>query len=182
MLTTEPSTISAATGSTATALTSQAGHGGLSFHPPQPNAYLQHPGAAPIPFRTWLTSFKGYIRLLEFDWAPLEEGIKKMILFQLLGAEGMHQFGNELAAAWLEDVFTFDAFADAVEAFFHKPVKPARGHLDLHNHRQGAQEMATEFVASLQELLPDCRFDAEHQLEHLAMQIVAGCRSNAACK
>ncbi|MCP4549741.1 MAG: hypothetical protein GY835_25075, partial [bacterium] len=145
---TEPSTTSTATASTATASTSQAGHGGLGFRPPQPNAYLQHPGTAPIPFRTWLTSFKGYVRLLEFDRLPFEEGIKKTILFQLLGAEGMRQFGNEPAAARLEDnVFMFDAFADAVEAFFHKPVKPARGRLDLHNRRQGAQETATEFVA-----------------------------------
>ncbi len=83
------------TGSTATTSTSQAGQGGLGFHPPQPNAFLQHPGTAPIPFRMWLTGFKSYIRLLEFDHAPLEEGIKKTVLFQLLGAEGMHQFGNE---------------------------------------------------------------------------------------
>ncbi len=30
--------------------------------------------------------------------------------------------------------------------------------------------------------MPDCRFVAEHQLEHLAMQILAGCRSDAAHK
>ncbi len=54
--------------------------------------------------------------------------------------------------------------------------------LELHNRRQGAQESAAEFVASLRELLPDCRFDAEHQLEHLAMQVLAGCHSNAARK
>ncbi|MCP4700322.1 MAG: hypothetical protein GY862_26240, partial [Gammaproteobacteria bacterium] len=70
------------------------------------------------------------MRLLEFDRPPLEEGIKKTILFQLLGAEGMRQFSNELAAARLEDnVLTFNAFADAVEAFFHKLVKPAHGRL-----------------------------------------------------
>ncbi len=87
---------------------------------------------------------------MEFDHALLEEGIKKTILFQLLGAEGMRQFGNEPAAAWLEDnVYTFDAFVDAVEVFFHKPVKPSHGHLDLHNRRQGVQETAAEFVASL---------------------------------
>ncbi len=165
-----------ATGSTA----ASSGHGGLGFHPPQPNTYLQHLGTALIPFRMWLTSFKGYIRLLEFDRAPLGEGIKKMLLFQLLGAEGMRQFGNEPAAARLEDdIYTFDTFADAVEAFFHKPMKPARGQLDFHNRHQGVQETATKFVAALRELLPDCRFDAKHQLEHLAMQVLAGCRSDA---
>ncbi len=89
-------------GTTATASTSQAGPGGLGFRPPQPNAFLQHPGTLPIPFRTWLTSFKGYICLLEFDRAALDEGIKKTLLFQLLGAERMRQFGNELAAAHIE--------------------------------------------------------------------------------
>ncbi len=92
---------------------------GLGFRPLQPNAFLQHPGSPPIPFRTWLTGFKGYIRLLEFDHAPLEEGINKTVLFQLLGAEGMRQFGNEPAAAHLEDnVYkTSIAFCDALETF-----------------------------------------------------------------
>ncbi len=90
-----PTTVADATGMTATTSASHAGHGGLGFRPPQPNACLQHPGMPPIPFRTWLTSFKGYVRLLEFDRAALGEGIKKTLLFQLLGAEGMCQFGNE---------------------------------------------------------------------------------------
>ncbi len=80
MPTAEPSTTSTATGLMATASTSQAGHSGLGFCPPQPNAYLQRPGTAPIPFHTWLRSFKGYVCLLEFDRPPLEEGIKKTIL------------------------------------------------------------------------------------------------------
>ncbi|MCP4698946.1 MAG: hypothetical protein GY862_19140, partial [Gammaproteobacteria bacterium] len=90
-----PTTVTDAMGMTATMSASHAGHGGLGFHPPQPNAYLQHPGMPPIPFRTWLMSFKGYVRLLEFDCAALDEGIKKTLLFQLLGAEGMRQFRNE---------------------------------------------------------------------------------------
>ncbi len=168
-------------GTTATTSASHAGQGGLGIRPPQPNAFLQHPGSAPIPFRTWLTGFKGYIHLLEFNHVPLEEGIKKTLLFQLLGAEGMCQFGNEPAVARLEEnAYTFTAFCNSLEAFFHKPVKPARARLDLHNRWQGAQETAAEFMASLRELLPDCRFDAEHQLEHLATQVLAGCRSDAA--
>ncbi len=87
------------TGMMATASMSQAVPGGLRFHPPQPNMFLQHPESLPIPFRMWLTGFKGYMHLLEFDHAPLEEGIMKTVLFQLLGTEGMHQFTNEPAAA-----------------------------------------------------------------------------------
>ncbi len=122
-----PTTDEMTAATTMSASTLQAGPGGLSFHPPQPNAFLQHPGTPPIPFWMWLTSFKGYIRLLEFDCATLDEGIKKTLLFQLLGAEGMRQFGNEPAAAHLEDnVYTFITFCDALETFFHKPVKPAR--------------------------------------------------------
>ncbi len=163
------------TGPTAMASTLQAGQGGLGFHPPQLNAFLQHPGMLPIPFRMWLMSFKGYIHLLEFDHAALDEGIKKTLLFQLLGAEGMRQFGDEPAAARLEEnAYTFIAFCDALEAFSHKPVKPAWARLELQNRRQGAQELAAELVALLRELLPDCRFDAEHQLELLAMQVLAG--------
>ncbi len=136
-----------------------------------------------IPFQTWLTSSKGYLRLLEFDHAQFEEGIKKTVLFQLLGAEGMRQFGNEPAAARLVDnVYSFITFCDALESFFHKPVKPAWARLELHNHHQGMQESAAEFFASLRKLLPDCRFHAEHQLEHLAMQVLAGSHSDATRK
>ncbi|MCP4546672.1 MAG: hypothetical protein GY835_09445, partial [bacterium] len=178
-----PTTMADATGTTATTSASHAGHGGLGFRPLQPNAYLQHPGTPPIPFQMWLMSFKGYVHLLQFDRAMLDEGIKKTLLFQLLGTEGMCQFGNEPATARLEDnVYSFIAFCNALETFFHKPVKPAWARLELHNRRQGAQESAAEFVASLRELLPDCRFDAEHQLEHLATQVLAGCRSDSARK
>ncbi|MCP4536857.1 MAG: hypothetical protein GY832_06895 [Chloroflexi bacterium] len=126
-----PTTVMDATGMTATTSVLHAGQGCLGFRPPQPNAYLQHPWTPPIPFRTWLTSFKGYVRLLEFDRAVLDEGIKKTLLFQLLGAEGMHQFGNEPAADRLKDnIYSFIAFCDALETFFHKPVKPAWARLE----------------------------------------------------
>ncbi len=114
------------TGPMAMTSTSHMGQGGLGFRLLQLNAFLQHPGSPPIPFRTWLTGFKGYVCLLEFDRVLLEEGIKKTLLFQLLGTEGMHQFGNEPAAAHLEEnAYTFITFCDSLEAFFHKPVKPA---------------------------------------------------------
>ncbi len=131
-------TMDGTTGTMTTASTSQAAPEGLEFRPPQPDSFLQHPGTPPIPFRAWLTGFKGCIHLLEFNRAPLEDTFKKMVLFQLLGAEGMHQFGNEPAAAHLEDnAHTFTAFCGALEAFFHKPVKPAWARLELHNRRQG---------------------------------------------
>ncbi len=171
---------------TAEAGTSAAVGGGCSasgIRPPLPNAFLQHPGLPPVPFRTWLSSYRRYIRLLELDRDDFPDGIKKMLLFQLLWAEDMRQFGNEPAAACMDDdMLSFVAFCEPVESFFQKPVKPACACQDLYNCRQGQRESGAEFVTALQELLPDCRLDADHQKEHLAMQLPAGCHSDAAQK
>ncbi len=106
-----------------------------------------------------------------------------MLLFQLLGVEGMRQFGNEPAAACMDDaMLSFVAICEAVESFFQKPVKRACTCLDLHNCHQGQRESRAEFIATLRELLPHCKFDVDHQKEHLAMQLLAGCCSDAARK
>ncbi len=100
-------------------------------------------------FLTFLRKFASFLILYRF-WAATP--IKKTLLFQLLGAEGMRQFGNEPAAAHMDDdTLSFTAFCEAVNSFFQKPVKPARACLDLHNHCQGQHESRTEFVAALRE-------------------------------
>ncbi len=103
-----------------------------------------------------------------------------MLLFQLLAAAGMRQFGNEPAAECMDDdTLSFTAFCEAVESFFQKPIKPACARLDLHNHCQGQRETSAAFVAALGELVLDCKFDAGHQKEHVATQLLAGCPSGA---
>ncbi len=94
-------------------------HSASGIRPPLPNAFLQHPGLPSIPFRTWLRSYKGYLQLLELDRDDFSDGIKKTLLFQLLGSEGMRQFGNEPAAMHMDNTtLSFTSFCDAVAGFF----------------------------------------------------------------
>ncbi len=69
----------------------------------------------------------------------------------------------------------WSVFSEAREAGAHMQ-------LDFHNHRQGHQEMGTEFVVALCEILPDCKFDAAHQREHLTMQVLTSCHLDDAHK
>ncbi len=153
----------------------------MSPHP-LPNTLLQHQGLPSIPFCTWLSSYKGYIRLLELDWDDFPDGIKKTLLFQLLSSEGMRQFGKKPVAACMDNDTLFCNLLQCCRRLFQKPIKPVCAHLDLHNHHQGQCKTRAKFVAALQELLPNCKFDVEHQKEHPAMQLLAGRCSDAGQK
>ncbi|MCP4540096.1 MAG: hypothetical protein GY832_23405, partial [Chloroflexi bacterium] len=149
-----------------------------------PAPFLQHPGDPPVPYSTWIAAFDAWLRLVELERGEaLGASTKNSLLFSLLGQEGLRQFGNDpVVAAMTEAATTHDVFRAAIRRRFRCSTNVARACFDFHTCRQGPNENAAEFVASLRELAPDCAFPATYLNHTLAERIVCGCHSTRACE
>ncbi len=105
--------------------------------------------------------------------------MKNDLLFSLLGTEGTRQFSSHDLVQAIATA-TWDEFRMAVKEHFQQPVNKAYARLDLSQRRQGPHESASEFLSALHELAPDCQYTAPQFKEVLALQILAGCRSEDA--
>ncbi len=150
---------------------------------PQPAPFLQHAGDLTVPFATWIAAFNRYLTLVEaVRGEALNDKMKNALIFGLLGSEGLCQFGSDPIVVKMDDTPppTHMAFQAAVrQRFYHSP-SVSRAYLDFANHRQGSTECATDFLAVLRELAPECHFLATYLNRAIAQQILVGCRSTKA--
>ncbi len=149
---------------------------------PQPAPFLQHPGDPPLPVTVWFTAFDTYLDLAEEERGQvLMAALKNSLLFSLLGTEGQRCFGSHPLVPKIKEAATkYVLFKKAVLDHFKRPTNVARTCLEFRRRFQGPDELATNFLAALHELAPDCKFPDGMLPRELALQILTGCRSQKA--
>ncbi len=101
--------------------------------------------------------------------------MKNSLLFGLLGTEGHLQFSGNPMVDVLETA-SFVDFQKSVADHFQSPVNTARAIWDLRHRQQGGTESASEFLATLRDIIPDCGYEAPSSLKELALVLLLGCR------
>ncbi len=75
---------------------------------------------------------------------------------------------------------TFVEFQQSVAMHFQCPVNTACAIWDLRHRQQRGTESASEFLATLRDIIPDCGYDAPSSWKELALALLLGCRSESA--
>ncbi len=113
----------------------------------------------------------------------LTGALKNSLLFSLLGTEGQHRFGSHPLVARIKDATTTHAlFQKAVQDHIRRPTNVAHACLEFQRRFQGPNESATDFLAALREMAPDCEFPDGTLARELVLQVLSGCRSQKACE
>ncbi len=126
-----------------------------------------------------IAAFNCYLTLIEAERGEaLNDKTKNALLFGLLRSEGLRQFGSDPIVARMDDTPppTHTAFQAAVRQRFYRSPSISHACLDFANHRQGTNESAADFLATLRELAPECRFPATYLDRALTQQILVGCK------
>ncbi len=127
--------------------------------------------------------FNSYLTLVEAErGVVLNNKTKNVLIFGLLGSEGLRQFGSNPIIAKMDETppLTHMAFQATVRQRFYCSPSISRACLDFANRRQGSSESAADFLAALHKLAPECRFPATYLNRAIAQQILVGCRSTKA--
>ena len=119
---------------------------------PPPSVFLALPGEPPVPWFSWISSFKTYLIAAGLENVPQER--ERALLLHYLGAEGQRVLGT------LGHAQTFGRAVALLNAHYAIPKGILLNRVIFRHRHQGIFESVTQFAADLGRLASVCRYGA----------------------